>query len=174
MATYAVARDFCKIFTEEMKGLYLLALLLTADQTTAERCFASALNECLRATGVFSDWARPWARRAIIQNAISIVHPAPERRKAAPPAIVPSGDTASLSSVAPLAAVARLSAFDRFVYVASVLEGYSDQDCKVLLECTRQDVVRARIRAMGRLASLADTSPLPVTPETSVAFARAS
>jgi hypothetical protein len=50
-----------------------------------------------------------------------------------------------------MAAILELRPFERFVYVISVLERYSDQDCSVLLECARRDVVAARIRAFQQL-----------------------
>jgi len=37
-----------------------------------------------------------------------------------------------------------LADFERFVFVMSVLEGYSDQDCSVLLGCSEQDVRETR------------------------------
>jgi len=42
---YAGARDFCRIFAEEMNGLYQLAFLLTADPAKAEQCFVSGNGE---------------------------------------------------------------------------------------------------------------------------------
>jgi hypothetical protein len=148
-----------------------LALLLTGDEAAAERCFVSALEDCKHANGVFRDWARSWARRAVVLNAIRIVQPSRVHAVTQPG---PMRNPATLESVAPLGAVARLHAFERFVYVASVLERYSDQDCKVLLECTRQDVVRARRRAMVRLADFAGPAPVRVTPSEDQMFARAS
>src|SRR5271156_4401159 len=38
-----------------------------------------------------------------------------------------------------------------FVYVVSVLEHYSDQDCLVLLGCALRDVIAARIRALQQI-----------------------
>src|ERR1700751_3536797 len=75
---YATATDFCKIFAEEMHSLYLLSFLLTADKDKAEQCFISALGECLEGIGAFMEWARLWARRAIIRQAIRMMRPAPE------------------------------------------------------------------------------------------------
>ena len=40
-AAYATGADSCRIFSENMKGLYLLALLLTADPVRAEQCFVA-------------------------------------------------------------------------------------------------------------------------------------
>ncbi len=42
--------------------------------------------------------------------------------------------------------------FEPFVFVMSVLEIYSDQDCSVLLGCSRQDVGETRMRALLHLA----------------------
>jgi DNA-directed RNA polymerase specialized sigma24 family protein len=48
-------------------------------------------------------------------------------------------------------AILGLRPFERFVFVMSVLERYSDQDCSVLLGCARRDVVAARLRAFQQL-----------------------
>ena len=53
-------------------------------------------------------------------------------------------------------AILELRPFDRFVYVMSVLERYSDQDCSVLLGYPRRDVVEARIRALQQVGSAAE------------------
>jgi DNA-directed RNA polymerase specialized sigma24 family protein len=50
-----------------------------------------------------------------------------------------------------IAAILELPPFDRFVYVMSVLEHYSDQECSVLLGCTRRDVIAARSRALRQI-----------------------
>ena len=50
-----------------------------------------------------------------------------------------------------IAAILELRPFERFVYVMSVVEGYSDQACSVLLGCTRRDVIAARIRALQQI-----------------------
>jgi uncharacterized membrane protein YebE (DUF533 family) len=55
---YATAADLFKTFTEEMHSLYLLSLLLTADNDKAERCFVSAMGECLEDSGVFLELTR--------------------------------------------------------------------------------------------------------------------
>ena len=45
-----------------------------------------------------------------------------------------------------LAAVLALEDFERFVFVMSVLERYSEHDCALLLGCTRRQVNEARER----------------------------
>ena len=48
-------------------------------------------------------------------------------------------------------AVLRLEPFERFVYVMSVLERYSDLDCSVILGCARRDAIAARIRGLPQI-----------------------
>jgi len=55
---------------------------------------------------------------------------------------------------AEIAAVLALEPFERFVYVMSVLERYSDHDCSILLECARLEVTAARIRSVQQLGSV--------------------
>src|SRR6201981_1084166 len=75
---YATAKDFCRIFDNNMNRLYVLALLLTADRDLAERCFVSGLEDAKASNPVFKDWAESWARRTIIVNAIRLLAPHPD------------------------------------------------------------------------------------------------
>jgi len=152
---YAVSRDFCRIFAEDMNGLYTLSLLLTADPSRAEQCFALALDDCLTAARVFKDWARSWARRAVIQNAARLLQPSLELRPASVTALDAETAVVSDTSVR-LSAIFELKTFERFVFVMSVLERCSDHEVMLLLRCSRRDVVRARVRAMERIAKLAE------------------
>jgi hypothetical protein len=52
-----------------------------------------------------------------------------------------------------ITAVLGLEPFERFVYVMTVLERYSVQDCSLLLGCARRDVLAARSRALQQIAS---------------------
>ena len=157
-AEYATHSDFCRIFAEDMSSLYLLSLLLTADQRRAEVCFASALGDCLNSGRVFKEWGRSWARRAVIQSAIRLAGPQLQRtqRESRSETRVPFS-----SGIEPLAPVTKLNPFERFVFVMSVLEGCSDQDCAVLLSCRRQQVVDARMRALQHLAMRGDHRFVP-------------
>src|SRR5215475_5670795 len=67
------------VLTEEMQSLYLFSFLLTADHDVAERCYVSVLGECAEGISAFMDWARSWARRTILENAIRMIMPAPEQ-----------------------------------------------------------------------------------------------
>ena len=149
---YASSGDFQRIFDEDMNGLYLLSFLLTADHEKAEQCFVSGLEDAVNGNRVFKEWARSWARRAIIQNAVRVVNPRPMGEN------VPSSFCSSAKTLvavpAEIGAILELAPFERFVYVMSVLERYSDQDCSVLLACSRRDVNAARIRALQQIGSV--------------------
>jgi len=158
-AEYANARDFCRIFDEDMNSLYLLALLLTGDHEKAQQSFVAGFEDATNRNTVFKEWARSWARRVIVQNALRAVNPRP-----------PDENTGHLSASEgaggekpEIAAVLELRPFDRFVFVLSVLEGYSNHECAILLGCTRQDLLAARTRAfehIGRAAKFRDVEKL--------------
>jgi hypothetical protein len=148
---YATSADFRQIFHDEMQGLYLLSFLLTADREKAEQCFVSGIEDSIKGNPVFKEWARSWARRVIIQNAIRVIKPRP-MQKTAPSN---SGGKALPAEQTEIARVLALEPFERFVYVMSVLERYSDHDCSILLGCARQEVMATRIRAVQQLGSTA-------------------
>jgi len=150
---YATTADFRQIFDEDMRGLYLLSLLLTADREKAEQCFVSGLHDAVEGNPVFKEWARSWARRAIIQNAVRVIHPRPVEggSRLSSPSVNSNGKTTPAEQQVEIAAVLALEPFERFVYVMTVLERYSDQECSVLLSCTRRDVLAARTRALQQL-----------------------
>jgi hypothetical protein len=148
---YPTVGDFLRTFNEEMHSLYLLSFLLTADHDKAEECLVSAMGECMDGIGVFMDWARSWTRAAVIKHAILMIKPAPEhtdyvsftslKRSAVPP------------ESNPFAAILLLDAFERFVFVMSILEEQSDEECAILLSCSRRDVMMARLLALKRQSS---------------------
>jgi DNA-directed RNA polymerase specialized sigma24 family protein len=47
----------------------------------------------------------------------------------------------------------RLADFDRFVFVMSVLEHYSEHDCALLLGCPPREIREGRTRALKELAN---------------------
>jgi hypothetical protein len=146
---YASSGDFHRIFHEETDSLYRLSLMLTADREKAERCFVSGLEDSVKGNPVFKEWARSWARRAIIQCAVRMIDPRPMEEDTH--SSFNSSSRTAAAEQADIAAVLELRPFERFVYVMSVLERYSDQDCSVLLGCSRRDVIAARIRALQKI-----------------------
>jgi hypothetical protein len=148
---YAAAADFGEVFTKEMHSLYLLSFLLTADKDRAEQCFMGALGECLEGMGAFVKWARLWARRATIRQAIRMIKPAPENI-GFPPLIHIKETVAASPNNNLLAAIVSLRSFERFVFVMSALERLSEGDCLSLLRCSRRELVVARELAVRSLA----------------------
>ena len=151
---YASSDDFRQVFDEDMNSLYLLSFLLTADHEKAEQCFVSGLEDVVEGSPVFKDWARSWARRVIIVNAVRAINPRPteEDDRSSPNSVSSNGKAPPVEQVE-IAAVLALQPFERFVYVMTVLERYSDQDCSLLLGCARRDVVAARTRAFEQNGS---------------------
>lgn len=151
---YASSDDFQQIFEEDMNDLYLLSFLLTADREKAEQCFVSGLEDAVEGNRVFKEWARSWARRTIIQNAVRAINPksleVSSRQSDAPRNI---DNTMLPAQPVEIIAVLKLRPFERFVYVMSVLERYSDQHCSVLLGCARWEVQAARIRALQQISN---------------------
>jgi hypothetical protein len=105
----------------------------------------------MEGAGVSMDWARSWARAAVLKHAIQMIKPAPEHtdrvsfitlRRSATPAVDD-----------PFAAILLLDAFERFVFVMSILEELSDEECAIFLRCSRRDVMMARLLALKRQAS---------------------
>ena len=154
-AEYATSADFCQIFDKDMSSLYLLSLLLTGDHKKAEECFVAGLENAVDRNRVFKDWARGWARRVIIQNALRTVDPHPKKESILNSASIEANDKTAAERPE-IAAVLGLQAFDRFVFVMSVLEDYSDHDCSILLGSTRRDVLAARVRALQKIGSAAE------------------
>jgi len=153
-ALYATSGDFCRIFKEDMKSLYLLSLVLTADPEKAEQCFVSGLDDCAAANQVFQEWARSWARRAIIKNAIRLVELGTPDANPVSIATEAKGfsDHVGLELQAQITSLLGLQSLERFTLVMSVLEGYSDRECTLLLGCTRASLISARSRALQQIA----------------------
>ena len=151
---YADSDDFHQVFDQDMNSLYLLSFLLTADPEKAEQCFVSGLEDAVEGNPVFREWARSWARRVIIVNAVRAINPRPreENGRASSASISSQGKAPSVEQVE-IATVLALEPFERFVYVMTVLERYSEQECSVLLGCRRQEVVAARTRALEQIGS---------------------
>jgi hypothetical protein len=152
-AAYASSDDFRRIFDENMNSLYLLAFLLTADRGKAEQCFVSGLEDAVEGNPVFKEWAHSWARRAIIKSAVRLINPRPNggSRRSSSPSADSDYKTLPVERHVEVSAVLGLEPFDRFVYVITVLEHYSDHECALLLVCAPRDVLPARTRALQQI-----------------------
>jgi DNA-directed RNA polymerase specialized sigma24 family protein len=147
-------RAATNILTEEMRSLYLFSFLLAADTDIAEQCYVRGLGECVEGIKVFMDWMQSWARLTIIKHSIRMIMPEPDNTKDWPVISLKGPKTLAKNSL--FAAIVALSAFERFVFVMSVLEKQSDEDCSMLLGCSRRDVIIARELALQRLANTDD------------------
>ncbi len=158
--TYATCTDCWNILTDETRSLYLLSFLLTADLDKAAQCFFSGMGECDEEIGVFMAWAQAPARRTILKRAIRMIMPAPDRTDDI--SFVPLKGSRVSGETNLFDAIVGLNAFERFVYVMSVLEKLSDDDCSTLLRCSRRDVIIARELALERLANTHNPCDQPV------------
>jgi len=130
----------------------LLSLLLTGTPGKAEECFIEGIGESTKGNYVFKEWARSWARRTIIQSAIRLIAPMDYSPTISRSADVARGmDKIPLILHAEVRAILELAPLERFVFVMSVLERYSDNDCSILLGYARREIVPLRIRAMQQL-----------------------
>jgi DNA-directed RNA polymerase specialized sigma24 family protein len=151
---YASREDFHAIFSEHLNELYQLSFLLTRDRAKAERCLVGGIEDCVTGNRVFREWARSWAKRTIVQNAIRELKPRPSHSNS--PLLGPSFPGMDQLSSGPgghfpMDAVLGLDDFERFVFVMSVLEHYSEHDCSLLLGCSAREVREARSRALQQL-----------------------
>ena len=156
-ADYAKHADICDIFRNDTKQLYLLAFLLTANHQESEQCFLSTVEEAFKEQAVFKEWVRSWITRRLIENAIAIVLPASAR----------NGQKRDLWGAGrheaqrgyEIDTVTKLAPFERFVFVMSILERYSNWDSSLLLGCSMTKIAQARMKALRRLPDLAAIFP---------------
>jgi hypothetical protein len=138
---YAICADYSRIFQQDVNALYLLSFLLTANHASAEQCYLESFDNAVKGIPVFKEWARSWCKYSVIQNSIRLVFTESIGS-------VVQG-TWHQSHISPLIdCVTRLAPLERFVFVMSVLEHYSDRECSLLLNCTVKDVMDARSRAL--------------------------
>lgn len=151
-ARYANCEDFRRVFEEDLHGLYQLAFLLTGDHQKAERCFVAGLDDCVKDSRVFREWARTWAKRVIVQNAIRELRPRPSHSDSF--AVLPTAFSRKKCPIEcfDLDAVLGLADFERFVFVLSVLERYREHECALLLGFLASEVREARTQAIQELA----------------------
>jgi DNA-directed RNA polymerase specialized sigma24 family protein len=149
---YASCEDFRRVFEEDLSGLYQLSFLLTRDHHKAEQCFVAGLEDCAEESRVFKEWARTWARRVIVKNAIRELHPRSSYSNSSAQIFSPKLHLNGPSRHFDTDAVSGLADFERFVFVLCVLERYREHECALLLGCSDSEVREARTQAMEQLA----------------------
>ncbi len=147
---YSTHADFCKVFERDMKPLYLLAFLLTANHQDAEQCFVSTVEAAAKEQAVFKGWVPAWVKRSLIKNAIQIAAPNSGGATGKRDLWTVEGTPGA----AEIDAVTRLAPLERFVFVMSFLERYSPWECSLLLGCGMHSVLQIRTRAPRGLTAL--------------------
>lgn len=151
---YATAEEFESLFESKREPLLRLALLLTASSEKAEQSLSFAMRDCRLNGSVAPDWILTWARRAIVRNAIQLVFP-PVSASATQTLNDDGHDgkllgiSAAISIRVDLPSIVKLPDFERLVYVITVLERSSIQDCALLLARSPKEIRDAQKRAIG-------------------------
>ena len=139
------------VFAADLHGLYQLSFLLTGNHEEAEQCFVAGLEDSVTANNVFREWVHVWAKRAIIENAVRILRPHPEVANSSITA------TSKLPSIHnghfALESLLALGDFERFVFVLSVLEKYSEHESAVFLGCSLPEIRNAQSKALEQIAA---------------------
>src|SRR6266436_5385498 len=76
---HATHSDFCAIFLQQLERLYSLALILTGNELSAEKCFLAAFESCAEESHVFKESAESFSRRSVIKQAIRLTSPMPSK-----------------------------------------------------------------------------------------------
>jgi DNA-directed RNA polymerase specialized sigma24 family protein len=150
----ATGEDVRETFSEDLNSLYQLSFLLTRDHEKAERCFVVGIEHLLRGNRAFNQWAHAWSKRIVVENAIREVKPRPGVAHSYSSAIVfPYGGQLSTPPGGHFEpeAILALEDFERFVFVLSVLDHYSEQDCALFLDCSVLKIRETRTRALEKL-----------------------
>jgi hypothetical protein len=156
----ATVWDKCDFLVSNMDQYYSLVLLLTASEEDAERCFTLGLDAwskaCRDLAPMGQEIAHEYVKRALVDSALQICAPAL--------GWVPNDaghdvwDEKELGNWSPwVAAITQLDPFDRFVFVLSVLEWYSDEECSDLLHCDPKEIAESRVQAASSVASALQT-----------------
>jgi len=147
---YATCADFCEVFQSNDKQFYLLAYLLTADHWEAEECLLIAMDESFNERNVFRGWQQSWSKRCVIRKALSAISSGSRRGDQQLQGGVQRLLELELGTL--LATVVRLEPAERVVFVATVLERYSVQECGLLLGRPPESVKKLKLQAIGHLS----------------------
>lgn len=147
---YATAQDFRQTFDQDKHVLHRLSRLLAVADDMAEQCVRSALEECLEVNGVYRKFARSWARRSVVINAIRLTDMGKDPDSSHSESVLRNRASLVGFSTA-VGSVIALHNLPRFVFVMSALEQYTDHECSILLRCSHRDVCEARTRAFRYL-----------------------
>jgi hypothetical protein len=105
-----------------------------------------------------------WVRRSMILHAIQLLCPRQNHEHQSNEVRLSIGEiSAEVRAYPNLVGIVRLNSFERFVFIMSILEKYSDQECSFFLGCFLRDVINAWIAAFRHLPSVVvptETQPM--------------
>lgn len=151
---YATSEQFESLFKSRREPLLRLALLLTASSEKAAQSLTLALRDCTLNGSVSTDWIFLWARRAVVRNAAQLVF----RKELVSHARNPDGNchhgnsqvnSAETTRRIDIPSILKMPEFERLVFVITVLEHSSIQDCALLMGQSPKEICDAQKRAMG-------------------------
>jgi hypothetical protein len=148
--------DKCQFLVSHMEQYYSLALLLTGSEVDAESCFVHALNAwskaCPNLVPIVEEVANQRIKRVVVDCALRVCDPLlcdlPREF-----ALETRGEKLASHRSPWLGAILQLGTFERFVFVLSVLESYSDAECANLLHCRLEDVAESRVQALSSVSA---------------------
>lgn len=146
------AAEFADVWLDDITNLYLLSFLLTADKVLAEQCFSDAMMDYVGGSSGFADWANGPGKVAVIRRAYQTIRPVPKRVHSW--SFAPGARPLISAAHQPFSTITSLGAFERFVFVLSVLEGAADDVCAALLACELADIAESRDLANRLVAAL--------------------
>jgi hypothetical protein len=152
---FATCEDFRGVFAENLNSLYQLCFLMTGKHDKAEECFIAGLDDCVQSKRVFKGWAHSWAKRSVIQKAIHTLQPHPSGSDSSLPGSIfrQAGLPTFAGGHFDIDTVLSLDDFERFVFVLSVLDRYSEADCVLLLGCSVDEIRKAQVRAFEMIVA---------------------
>jgi hypothetical protein len=151
---YAKHADFCDVIQNDTKSLYLLAFLLTANHKQSEQCFPLVEKLSKNKPSSRNEF-RSWIRRRLTEALRIVRGSAREGEKRD----LWEDAQHDIPRECEIDAVTRLAAFERFVFVMSILERYSHWDSTLLLRGSMKRVTHARMEALRHLTDLAELFP---------------
>jgi len=155
---YATLEDFKELFAATQAELLCLSLHLTADAEDAEVCLIRALKDCMAGFPVPKERMHIRARQMVVWNSVRLVlgsentPPHDSLGDAVPYVHLEPGELQA-DELCESTAILDLPAFDRMVFVITVLERYSIRNCALLLRTTPKKVRDARLRALNHVIS---------------------
>jgi DNA-directed RNA polymerase specialized sigma24 family protein len=152
----ASSHEIQSAFDEQREYLYWIALLITGDETLADRAVVNASALSANYSGVFRDWLNGWAKYATVRAAVREVHDliSASASHSVDSSFEPDDDVfsddqiQSLREVDPREIIAALDPLARCALVLRGIQHASLADCALLLDVSRGIVAGAYSRAL--------------------------